>query len=139
MKYHVIYDGNCNLCVSFVQRMEDLDRGQTFNYIPMQDEESLKEFGISSQDCELGIILIDAAHPERRWQGSDAVEEIASHLPVGKPMLDLYRSFPGMKWLGDRAYEQVRNNRYQWFGKRKETYHSPHRVGCQPQNQGKAE
>jgi len=28
------------------------------------------------RDCELGMILIDADSPERRWQGSAAAEEI---------------------------------------------------------------
>jgi predicted DCC family thiol-disulfide oxidoreductase YuxK len=76
MNYHVIYDGNCNLCVSLVQQLENLDKGQLFDYISMQEEDALKQFGITSQDCEMGMILIDAKTPERRWQGSDAAEEI---------------------------------------------------------------
>ncbi len=37
MSYSVIYDGNCNFCVSLVQLLESIDRGQQFEYIPMQD------------------------------------------------------------------------------------------------------
>jgi len=40
MKYHVIYDGNCNLCVNLVQLLESFDQGKSFVYTPMQNESS---------------------------------------------------------------------------------------------------
>ncbi|NEO32053.1 MAG: DUF393 domain-containing protein [Symploca sp. SIO3C6] len=130
MQYHVIYDGNCNLCVTLVQQLEKLDQGQLFDYVPMQDQETLNSFGITPQDCEMGMILIDASSPERRWQGSEAAEEIGRLLPGGNVFTSLYRSLPGIKWFGDRAYEQIRDNRYSWFGKRSSTYQSAYPVGC---------
>ena len=39
MNYKVIYDGNCNLCVTLVQLLENLDQGKRFEYISMQDLE----------------------------------------------------------------------------------------------------
>jgi len=130
MTYHVIYDGNCNLCVSLVKLLEKLDRGVTFDYVSMQEQETLKEFGVTSQDCEMGMILIDAEHPQDRWQGSDAAEEIGRLLPIGNIFVTAYRSMPGMKWLGDRTYAQVRDHRYSLFGKRNSTYYSTYPVGC---------
>jgi predicted DCC family thiol-disulfide oxidoreductase YuxK len=41
MNYYVIYDGQCNLCVTLVQLLENLDQGKMFRYIPMQDEQVL--------------------------------------------------------------------------------------------------
>ncbi|KYC38468.1 thiol-disulfide oxidoreductase [Scytonema hofmannii PCC 7110] len=122
MSYFVIYDGNCNLCVTLVQMLESLDRGQLFRYIPMQDEQMRSQWGITASDCELGMILLDANAPERRWQGSDAAEEIGKLLPNGSIFVDAYRALPGVKWAGDRIYEQVRDNRYTIFGKRSSTY-----------------
>ncbi|NES86947.1 MAG: DUF393 domain-containing protein [Moorea sp. SIO2B7] len=130
MKYHVIYDGNCNLCVTFAQLLETFDQGQLFDYTPMQDEATLGDFGISASDCQMGVILIDAKTPENRWQGSDAVEEITRLLPMGDIFITAYRALPGMKWIGDRTYEQIRDNRYNLFGKRSSTYHSPYAIGC---------
>jgi predicted DCC family thiol-disulfide oxidoreductase YuxK len=130
MSYYVIYDGNCNLCVTLVQVLENLDRGQLFRYTPMQDLETLSQFGITSQDCEMGMILIDADAPERRWQGSDAAEEIGRLLPAGNGFVEVYRALPGVKWVGDRIYEQVRDNRYTIFGKRETTYQSGYPIGC---------
>jgi predicted DCC family thiol-disulfide oxidoreductase YuxK len=129
MNYNVIYDGTCNLCVTLVQLLENLDQGQRFEYTPMQDLEQLSRFGITSQDCEMGMILIDSNTPERRWQGSDAAEEIGRILPGGEMFVAAYRAMPGMKWMGDRVYEQVRDNRYTLFGKRP-IYKSAYPVGC---------
>jgi predicted DCC family thiol-disulfide oxidoreductase YuxK len=124
MNYYVIYDGNCNLCVTLVQLLENLDQGNLFRYIPMQDQQTLQQWGITLQDCELGMILINANAPEQRWQGSAAAEEIGRLLPFASIFVDAYRALPGVKWAGDRIYEQIRDNRYTLFGKRPHTYQS---------------
>jgi len=123
MTYTVIYDGNCNLCTTLVQVLERLDHGDRFHYLPMQDQK-IQDYGITSQDCEQGMILLNDTTPAQRWQGSDAAEEIGRLLPLGEVFVNLYRSLPGPKWLGDQIYEQVRDNRYAWFGKRSQTYQS---------------
>jgi predicted DCC family thiol-disulfide oxidoreductase YuxK len=133
MTYYVIYDGNCNLCTTLVQVLEKLDQGQQFLYISMQDSVTLEPLGITSKDCEKGMILVDASTPEQRWQGSDAAEEIGRLLPLGHLFVDIYRALPGMKWTGDLVYEYIRDNRYTLFGKRDRTYQSSYPV-CSPEN-----
>lgn len=130
MLYYVIYDGQCNLCATFAQLLETFDRGKLFHYIPMQDEVTLRQFGITADDCQMGMILIDSQSPEQRWQGSEAAEEIVRLLPMGQMFIQAYRNLPGMKWSGDRAYEQIRDRRYDWFGKREATYQSNYPFGC---------
>ena len=120
--YAVVYDGNCNLCVTLVQLLEKLDGGDRFTYVPMQDEKTLAFFNVTAQDCELGMILINLDHPNQRWQGSDAAEEIGHLLPMGALFVQAYRAMPGAKTAGDKTYEYVRDNRYDLFGKRTETY-----------------
>lgn len=122
MGYQIIYDGNCNLCSSLVQVLSQFDQGQRFTYSPMQDQEALAQWGISPQDCELGMILIDTENSQKRWQGSEAAEEISRLLPGGEGLIQVYRGIPGLKAVGDRLYEQIRDHRYQWFGQR-ETLH----------------
>ncbi len=131
MTYSVIYDGNCNLCVTLVQVLERLDRGQQFRFAPMQDRVTLDRLGITPSDCELGMILVQDADPSQRWQGSAAAEEIGRLLPGGEGVIRAYRSLPGLKQGGDRLYEQVRNRRYQLFGRRDRTYTSPYPL-CEP-------
>ncbi len=122
MTYTVIYDGQCNLCSNLVQLLETLDKGDRFYYLPMQDQTGLDRYSITAQDCEMGMILIDNDRPDRRWQGSNAAEEIGRILPFGGVFIIAYRSLPGVKWMGDRVYEQVRDHRYALFGRRLSTY-----------------
>lgn len=121
MKYNVIFDGNCNFCVTLIQLLEKLDQGRLFLYLPMQDAEALAQIGITPADCEMGIILLQG---NQRWQGSEAAEEIARLLPMGEVFTQTYRALPGMKPLGDGVYSQIRVNRYGLFGKRSTTYQS---------------
>jgi predicted DCC family thiol-disulfide oxidoreductase YuxK len=130
-QYHVIYDGDCNLCATFTQLLMQFDQGNIFDYIPMQDSETLASLAVTSTDCELGMILIKKDDLSQRWQGSEAAEKIVELLPLGAAFLRAYRGLPGVKSLGDRLYIQIRDHRYQWFGRRKQTYHSPIAFGCQ--------
>jgi predicted DCC family thiol-disulfide oxidoreductase YuxK len=131
VQHTVIFDGNCNLCVTLVQFLEKLDQGHLFLYLPMQDTPGLAQFGITPADCETGMILLkeDAVNERsQRWQGSQAAEEIARLLPMGAVFIQAYRALPGMKPLGDGVYAQVRDNRYTLFGKRSTTYQSSYPV-----------
>jgi len=128
MTYAVIYDGQCNLCSNLVQLLETLDKGDRFQYLPMQDQAGLDRYSITAQDCEMGMILIDNDHLDRRWQGSSAAEEIGRILPSGGVFVTAYQSLPGVKWMGDRVYEQVRDNRYALFGRRPSTYQTAYPV-----------
>jgi predicted DCC family thiol-disulfide oxidoreductase YuxK len=128
MNYYVIYDGQCHLCVTLVQLLEKLDQGKLFSYVSMQDEQVLSQWGITSQDCEQGMILIDGSNISKRWQGSNAAEEIGRLLPFGNVFVEAYRALPGMKWVGDRFYEQIRDHRYTLFGKRTTIYKSAYCV-----------
>ena len=130
MKYHVIYDGNCNLCVTFTQLLENFDQGNLFNYISMQETNTLQQLNITPEDCKLGMILINSNDLTESYQGSDAAEKIVELLPNGQLFINAYRAIPGLKWLGDRTYLQVRDNRYQWFGSRQETYYSQYNFSC---------
>ncbi|MDB9311798.1 DUF393 domain-containing protein [Spirulina sp. CS-785/01] len=132
MKYHVIYDGNCNLCVTLTQLLEQFDRGELFDYIPMQDDRTLAQFHLTPQDGDAGMIVLEDQNPSHRWQGSDAVEKIAELLPTGDLWMAAYRSIPGLKDVGDQVYAQVRDHRYEWFGKRDSTYSSAYPCQCPP-------
>lgn len=126
--YTVIYDGTCNLCVTLVKLLEQLDQGQKFHYVPMQNESALQAWQITPHDCELGMILLRQDDPSQRWQGSDAAEEIGRLLPMGDIFVQAYRSLPGAKSVGDSFYAFIRDNRYNLFGKRSDIYEAEYPV-----------
>ena len=129
---YVIYDGSCNLCVNLVKVLERLDQGQRFRYIPMQDEATLALLDVTPQTCQAGMIVIDKENPQQRWQGSDAAEKIGQLLPLSQPAVAAYLAVPGLKAAGDRVYAQVRDNRYQIFGKRDQVYRSAYPAELRP-------
>ena len=47
---------------------------------------------------------------------------------MGSVFVEAYRRIPGLKQAGDRFYEDVRDNRYSWFGKRDRLYNSAYPV-----------
>jgi predicted DCC family thiol-disulfide oxidoreductase YuxK len=122
--YTIIYDGTCNLCVTLVKFLEELDKGQQFEYVPMQNETVLAQWHITPEDCELGMILVNQDSPQQRWQGSDAAEEIGRLLPLGHAFVQAYRALPGVKGAGDGFYTFIRDHRYTLFGRRDELYES---------------
>ncbi|NEQ45715.1 MAG: DUF393 domain-containing protein [Leptolyngbya sp. SIOISBB] len=126
--YTVIYDGTCNLCVTLVRLLEQLDKGAQFRYVPMQDEKTLSQWCITATDCEQGMILLNPDQPQVRWQGSDAAEEIGRLLPMGNLFVQAYRSLPGAKTAGDGFYRFIRDHRYTLFGGRDDLYESAYRV-----------
>lgn len=122
--YVLIYDGTCNLCATFVRWLGQVDQGQRFTYVPMQDTATLAQWQITPQDCDQGMILLDPAAPHQRWQGSDAAEEIGRLLPVAQGVIKAYRALPGAKSVGDGLYAFIRDHRYKLFGGRPEVYES---------------
>lgn len=134
MTYYVVYDGDCNLCVTFTQLLAQFDQGQQFNYVRMQDRDTLRKFGITPEDCEWGVILLDSQDWGQRWQGTQAIEKVVSLLPLGDAFLGAYQAIPGLRWVGDRTYEQIRDHRYDWFGRRTADHHTPYPVVCSRRN-----
>jgi predicted DCC family thiol-disulfide oxidoreductase YuxK len=121
--YSVIYDGHCNLCVNLVRSLEALDRGQRFQYIPMQDRASLAVYGLTPADGQAGMIVLDQADPSQRWQGSAAAEAIVRLFPLAEGLVHGYQ-LSWLKPLGDQIYAYVRDRRYALFGQRHTLYRS---------------
>ncbi len=113
MKSLIIYDGNCNLCTTFVRLLESIDRGERFCYLPMQKTETLAQLGIPSSEMEKGVILLEK---QDKYQGMAAIERIGQLLPNFDRFVGLYNSIPGVKPLSNSGYEWVKDHRYQLFG-----------------------
>lgn len=124
-RYLIIYDGRCQLCSGWVAALYKLEGGRWLSYLPMQDEAALAQWGITPVTCQQGVILIDQNRPERRWQGTAALEQLASLLPGVAPVVAAYQRLPGLKAIGDACYVQIRDHRYEWFGERSEVYRVP--------------
>ncbi|MDD3458538.1 MAG: thiol-disulfide oxidoreductase DCC family protein [Weeksellaceae bacterium] len=110
----ILFDGVCNLCNSFVQRIIRNDSKNIFKFASLQSDygqKFLKENSLESTEFK-SIILIDG---NRYYTKSTAA------LRIGKELKGIYRLSILMlivpKFIRDFVYDIISKNRYKWFGK----------------------
>ena len=83
-KYYVIYDGNCNLCVSLVKLLEKLDQGKTFNYAAMQEQEVLSSLDNKNLNCIQYYLLVSGYYSRSRGSSSSSSSSSTRYSPYTK-------------------------------------------------------
>jgi predicted DCC family thiol-disulfide oxidoreductase YuxK len=110
----VLFDGVCNLCNGAVQFIINRDPAGKFLFAALQSSAAKQLLGEreNSKDDPYSIILIEDG---KLYDRSDALIEIAKHLPGGWSLLAGFRFLP--KFFRDALYKLVANNRYRFFGR----------------------
>jgi len=111
----ILFDGVCNLCSGFVQFVVPRDPGGTFRFASLQSDvgkELLGEHDLPTDELE-SIVLIEG---EESYVKSSAVIRIATLLGGVYALLWPFQFLP--RFVRDRAYDFVADNRYRWFGKK---------------------
>ncbi len=116
MKKHgiILFDGVCNLCDGFVQRIIAADKDDFFRFASLQSEagQNLLKSYPKLPDLKSIIYLEDG----KIYTKSGAALKIASHLNGGWKLLKAGYVFP--KFIRDGVYNVIASNRYKWFGKK---------------------
>ncbi|MEM6470701.1 MAG: DUF393 domain-containing protein [Planctomycetota bacterium] len=113
----VIYDGECNFCISQVRKLRALDCcGGRLSFLSLHDSR-IKELypDLTYQQLMEQMYVIDGVG--RRHGGADAVRYLTRRLPllwVAMPVLHL----PGTARLWRWLYRQVAKRRYKLAGKK---------------------
>ena len=113
----ILFDGVCNLCNSSVKFLIQIDKERKLRYAQLQSEigeKLLDRFQLDKNRLE-SIVLIDDKHI---FTKSTAILQIAKHLG-GLWKYFSYLSFIPA-WFRDFFYDLITENRYWFFGKRKE-------------------
>ena len=111
----ILFDGLCNLCNGAVTFIIKRDPGDAFRFAALQSDigqKLLTGHRIDSTKVD-SIVLIDG---DRHYIKSSAALNIARHLSGGYPLLYGFMVLP--RFIRDRIYDLIANNRYKWFGKR---------------------
>lgn len=111
----VLFDGVCNLCDSWVQRIIRNDPHKNFYFASLQSEmgqKIYKEYGIVDNET---ILLIQN---KMVYQKSQAAFRILKELNSPFRLLALFRVFPS--FLTDFGYDLIARYRYRIFGKKDE-------------------
>lgn len=110
----ILFDGVCNLCNSFVQRIIKNDENALFKFASLQSDfgqEFLKGHNLNQQEFK-SIILLDG---DKYYTKSTAALKIGKELKGFYKLSGLLFIFP--RFIRDFVYDIVSKNRYKWFGK----------------------
>ena len=104
----LIYDGECELCRRAVQRVRAWDREHRLAYLPFQDGDAVRRFGIGlpALAAAMHLILPDG----RVFSGADAMPELGRLLP-GKRWWTWGFLFPGVPYLARHIYGRIARRR----------------------------
>lgn len=109
----VFFDGECNLCNSFVNFVIDRDPRNAFRFASLQSSFAKKELGNVSVESGLNTVILKKNSV--LFFKSDAALEILRMLSGAWPVFYIFKIVP--KFIRDLIYDFVAARRYRWFGK----------------------
>jgi predicted DCC family thiol-disulfide oxidoreductase YuxK len=115
----VLFDGYCNLCSGSVQFIIKRDLKKYFKFASLQSEvgkELHQKFDLPENYTESVVLIED----EKIFLKSDALIKITQKLKGLWPLLAIFKILP--KFLRNLIYDFIANNRFRWFGKKKQCF-----------------
>ncbi|MAJ98567.1 MAG: hypothetical protein CMD07_04780 [Flavobacteriales bacterium] len=117
----VFFDGYCNLCsnsVLFIIKNENLDELRFTSINSIFSKKFLKKNNINELEVNSILYLSNG----KLYDKSDAALEISARLNLPYKLFYLFKIIP--KFLRDKIYLVVANNRYRIFGKKTKCFMS---------------
>ena len=110
----ILFDGVCNLCDGFVQRIIASDKKDFFRFASLQSEkgQNLLEAYPNLKNLKSIVYLEDG----EVYTKSSAGLKISSHLQGSWNFMRIGYIIP--KFIRDGIYGVIAKHRYQWFGKK---------------------
>lgn len=106
----LVYDGDCAFCRAQIARIQRLDPGDSFAYMPSQAPDLLARFPmLAGSEMSSGLRFVSPEGAVR--VGADAVYEIARRLPGWRWLAWLYR-VPGLHALARGVYAWIAARRH---------------------------
>ncbi|MFD1066794.1 thiol-disulfide oxidoreductase DCC family protein [Oceanobacillus locisalsi] len=110
----IVFDGECNVCDSFVQFILEKDKENQFLFTSLQSEagEFIRKKYRVPDDLD-SVLFIDG---EKICLKSDAALNVLQKLPLPWKILTAGKVLPYV--IRDTLYDFVARNRHKWFGKK---------------------
>jgi predicted DCC family thiol-disulfide oxidoreductase YuxK len=109
----ILFDGVCNLCNSFVQKIIAADKNNHFKFASLQSEVGQKLLADKPEFKDLKTIIY--LEGEQLYTRSTAALKISKHLGGFWPVLQVGYILP--VFIRNGIYNLIAKNRYKWFGK----------------------
>lgn len=112
----ILFDGDCNLCNTFINFTIDRDSNNTFLFTPLQSSTGIQILkNIDKYSPELdSIVLYDPVTREIEKKSRAAIN-IISTFGGFWVLMRLFLILPS--FINNAVYDFVAENRYRWFGK----------------------
>jgi predicted DCC family thiol-disulfide oxidoreductase YuxK len=115
----IFFDGVCGLCNNFVDFVLKVDKKRLYKFSPLQSEFARNHLPLTLTEDMKSVVLFDEG---KIFIKSEAVVKILSDIGGAWKIATFARLLP--KFISDKAYDMVAENRYKLFG-RKETCRLP--------------
>jgi predicted DCC family thiol-disulfide oxidoreductase YuxK len=115
----IFFDGICGLCNHFVDFMLKVDRKGLYRFSPLQSDFARSQLPPAMTENLKTLVLLDEG---RIFTKSEAVIRILTYIGGPWKMVYVGRLLP--KFILDKAYDLISENRYRLFG-RKDTCRIP--------------
>ncbi|MEM6720055.1 MAG: thiol-disulfide oxidoreductase DCC family protein [Bacteroidota bacterium] len=118
----VLFDGVCNLCNGFVDKIISKDKKDVFRFASLQSDigiEIQKHLQLNPEQLD-SVILYEPG--VTHYHKSAAALRILNEFGGAWKLLQVFRILP--KFINDSVYDFIAKNRYKWFGE-KETCRMP--------------
>jgi predicted DCC family thiol-disulfide oxidoreductase YuxK len=110
----ILFDGVCNLCNGFVQKVISADKNDYFRFASLQSNEAKNLLKDHPELVNLKTIIF--LENDEIYTRSTAALKVSKHLSGIWPFLQTGYIFP--VFLRDGIYNFIAKNRYKWFGKK---------------------
>ncbi|MCH2195092.1 thiol-disulfide oxidoreductase DCC family protein [Kordia sp.] len=113
----VLFDGVCNLCNGFVDKIISQDKKDVFRFASLQSE-----IGIAIQEhlqldtSQLDSVILYVPEKGTYYHKSSAAFRILNEFGGAWKLLQVFRILP--KFINDFGYNIVAKYRYKWFGQK---------------------
>lgn len=114
-KHIILFDGHCNYCNGFVNKIIAADPGAKFVFAPLQSpagKKYLTHLGLPENHID-SLVYIQPG--QAYYIKSSAVLQIAKNLGIPYSLLSIFSFLTPSP--GDLIYDYVAKNRYKWYGK----------------------
>jgi predicted DCC family thiol-disulfide oxidoreductase YuxK len=109
----ILFDGVCNLCNGFVQKVIAADKNNYFKFASLQSEAGQKLLAHKPEFKDLKTIIY--LEGDELYTRSTAALKISKHLSGAWPLLQVGYILPS--FIRNGIYNLIAKNRYKWFGK----------------------
>ena len=106
----ILFDGECGICTRLAHWLRQRDRSGRLLVIPNQRPGTLRRFGVSREQADQAVWLIDLAE-DRRLRAAAAINRAMLELRGGWPWVGRMLALPPLLWLEQVVYRLVASQR----------------------------